>query len=245
MRAILLAAGKGTRLHSAEHDCPKVMHKACGRPLLDIALELVGFVEKKDTYIVVGYKKEQIIEAFGSEFNYIEQLEQNGTGHAVACCAKEFEGYKGSVIVTYGDMPLYRRESLEALVKAHEESGAACTVMTAVNPELLSYGRITRDKSGKFAGIVEAKDCTKEQYAISELNSGVAVFDSEALFNILPKLKNNNNQNEYYLTDVPALMLVNGYKVELFPISDGDEIRGVNTPEELIEAEQIILARMA
>lgn len=245
MRAILLAAGKGTRLHSAQHDCPKVMHKACGKTLLEIALELVGFIEKKDTFIVVGYKKEQIINFFGDEFNYIEQLEQNGTGHAVACCAEAFKGYKGSVIVTYGDMPLYRRESLEALVKAHEASGAACTVMTAVNPELRSYGRITRDSSGRFTGIVEAKDCTKEQYEISELNSGVAVFDSEALFDILPKLKNNNNQNEYYLTDVPALMLVDGYRVDLFPILDGDEIRGVNTPEELAEAEKIILARMA
>lgn len=245
MRAILLAAGKGTRLHSAEHDCPKVMHKVCGKPLLEIALDLVNFVGKKDTFIVVGYKKEQIINAFGNEFNYIEQLEQNGTGHAVACCAESFKGYKGSVIVTYGDMPLYRRDSLEKLVKAHEASDAACTVMTAVNSELLSYGRIVRDNEGKFTGIVEAKDCTKEQYAISELNSGVAVFDSEALFEVLPKLKNNNNQNEYYLTDVPALMLVNGYKVELFPISDGDEIRGVNTPEELLEAEKIILARRA
>lgn len=243
MRSIILAAGKGTRLHSAEHDLPKVMHRACGRPLLEIALELVDFVPKKDTFIVVGYKKEDIITYFGNEYNYIEQKEQHGTGHAVACTADAFKGYEGSVLVTFGDMPLYHKESLQNLVKAHEASGADCTVMTAENPNLPSYGRITRDKDGHFAGIVEAKDCTPEQYKITELNSGVAIFKSTTLYKVLPKLQNNNKQNEYYLTDVPALMMAEGYRVELFPVADGDEIRGVNTPEELVVAEEIITAR--
>ncbi|MBQ7623978.1 MAG: NTP transferase domain-containing protein [Clostridia bacterium] len=238
-----MAAGKGTRLHSAEHNIPKVMHTACGRPLLEIALELVDFIDKKDTYIVVGYKKEDIISYFGNEYNYIEQKEQKGTGHAVAVTADHFKGYKGNVLVTYGDMPLYRKESLKKLCETHEKTGADCTVMTAVNPGLPSYGRITRDKSGAFAGIIEAKDCTPEQLKITELNSGVAVFKSETLFKVLPLLKNNNKQSEYYLTDVPAIMMANGYKVDLLPIDDGDEIRGVNTPEELLTVEEILNKR--
>lgn len=243
MRAIVLAAGKGTRLHSAEHDLPKVMHRACDRPLIDIALSLIDFIEKKDTYIVVGYKKEMIEEHLGDEYNYVLQPEQKGTGHAVFCAADYFKDYDGDVIVTYGDMPLYRRSSLYNLCKAHSESGADCTVMYSFNDDLPSYGRIVRDESGNFAGIVEAKDCTEEQLKITELNSGVAVFKSCSLFEILPLLKNDNKQSEYYLTDVPIHMLAGGYKVETFAIEDGDEIRGVNTPEELVTVEKILLER--
>ena len=244
MRAIILAAGKGTRLHSAEHDLPKVMHTVNGTPLIDIAVSLVDFVKKEDVYIVVGYKREMIEEHLGPEYNYVLQSEQLGTGHAVACASEFFKDYEGDVIVTYGDMPLYRRESLRSLCEHHEKSGADCTVMYSFNDELLSYGRIVRDGDGNFAGIVEAKDCTEEQRKITELNSGVAVFKGKSLFEILPKLRNNNKQSEYYLTDVPMLMLSEGkYKVDTFAIEDGDEIRGVNTPEELVTVERILNER--
>ncbi len=243
IKSVILAAGKGTRLHSAEHDCPKVMHKVCGRPLLDIALSLVDFIEKKDITIVVGYKKEDIISYFGNEYNYVEQTEQKGTGHAVMQTADCFKDFDGDVLVTYGDMPLYRKESLKNLCEQHEKSGAACTVMSAISDKLKSYGRIIKDENGNFKGIVEAKDCTPEQYAITEVNSGVAIFDSKALFESLPKLQSNNNQNEFYLTDVPLIMMKDGRKVDLFPINDGEEVMGVNTPEELTMCEEILKNR--
>lgn len=245
LRSIVLAAGKGTRLHSAEHDLPKVMHRVCGRPLLDVALELVDFIPKEKTYIVVGYKKEDILSYFGPTYHYVEQKEQFGTGHAVMATEEEFRNYDGNVLVTYGDMPLYRKESLRALAEAHQASGADCTVMSAICEDLPSYGRITRDTNGRFSGIVEAKDCTPEQLKITELNSGVAIFRSKALFRTLPLLRCNNAQNEYYLTDVPAVMMREGYRVELFSIRDGDEIRGVNTPEEQQIVEKILQKRIA
>ena len=243
MKSIILAAGKGTRLHSAEHDCPKVMHTINGKPLLEIALGLVDFIDKKDITIVVGYKKEQIIDTFGDKYNYVEQKEQLGTGHAVSMCAELFENYDGNVIVTYGDMPLYRKQSLKNLCDYHEKVGADCTVMSAYNPNLPTYGRIVRNRCGNFKGIIEAKDCTEEQLKITECNSGVAVFNSKSLFKVLPLLQSNNKQNEYYLTDVPALMMSKKMKVDVFAIEDGEEILGVNTPEELIACEEILNKR--
>lgn len=241
--SIVLAAGKGTRLHSAEHDLPKVMHTALGKPLMEIALELVDFIPKENTYIVVGYKKEDIISHFGPKYHYVEQKEQKGTGHAVACVSEYLAGLDGDVLVTYGDMPLYRKESLLGLVRYHQESGADCTVMSATCTDLPSYGRILRNEKGEFAGIREAKDCSEEEKKIIELNSGVAIFRAEALLFALPKLQNNNNQHEYYLTDVPAILKNEGRKVDLFCIPDGDEIRGVNTPEELVIVEKILKKR--
>lgn len=243
MKSVILSAGKGTRLNSEGHDLPKGMHLVNGIPLIERAVSLVDFIDKKDICLVLGYKREMIRDYMGDEYNYAYQEEQLGTGHAVMCARDFFKDYDGNVIVTYGDMPLYRKESLRGLCEYHESRAADCTVMYSFNETLPSYGRIVRDKEGNFAGIVEAKDCTPEQYKITELNSGVAVYKAKTLYDILPKLQNNNNQGEYYLTDVPMLMLADGYKVETYPISDGDEIRGVNTPEELETVEKILLER--
>lgn len=243
MRSIILAAGMGKRLGSAEHDLPKVMHVANGRPLLDIALEAVGFIDKKDTYIVVGYKKEDIIDYFGPEYNYCVQKFQRGTGDAVRSAADAFAGYDGDVIITFGDMPLFRRESVQALIDQHKRSGADCTIMSGICEDIKSYGRIIRDGNGEFLRIVEARDCTPEEYAVTEVNSGVAVYKSKSLFEVLPKLNNDNAQGEYYLTDVPSLMKGCGMKVGLYTIFDSDELRGVNTPEELAAVEKILQAR--
>jgi len=147
------------------------------------------------------------------------------------------------VLVTFGDMPLFRREMMRSMCLHHEQTGAACTLMTAENPELTFWARIVRDEKGKFSAIVEAKDCTEEQKQIKELFSGVLVFDSKALFDILPQVGTNNAQGEYYLTEVPELMAKQGLKVETFMTDDGDDLRGVNTKEDLLICEQVMRKR--
>ncbi len=232
MKSIVLAAGKGKRLQSEKFNSPKVLREAKGRALLSYVLDNINFIPQEDTVIVVGYKREMVIEKTTGAYKFATQEEQLGTGHAVASAREFFEDYDGSVLVLYGDMPMLKRETYASMVKQHEESGADCTILTAITESPLAYGRIIRE-DGKIVNIVEQKDCTPEQAAIRELNVGVYVFDSKALFENLSKLKNDNAQGEYYLTDVPKLLIEAGKKVEAYTIGDTCEIYGVNTMEDL------------
>lgn len=243
IRAIIPAAGKGKRLQKISKDTPKAMFCVNNRPMLEISLENIGFVPAEETYIVVGCGKEKIIEYFGDTYHYVEQQQQLGTGHAVMECAPYFKDYDGSVIITFGDMPLFHYDEMMKMCMQHKESGADCTMMTAVNPDLTMWARVIRDENGKFKAIVEGKDCTPEQAQVKELFGGVFVFNSKSLFSILPELGCENAQNEYYLTEVPELMIKHGMKVESFAIKDGNDLRGVNTPEDLEKCEEILKSR--
>ena len=243
IRAIIPAAGKGTRLQKISGDLPKAMFRVGDRPMLEIVLENTCFVDDSNTYIVVGYGKEKIIEHFGNRYNYVEQKEQLGTGHAVMVCAEAFRDFDGHVLVTFGDMPLFRRSEMDKMCRQHEETGADCTLMTAENPDLTLWARVVRDEQGKFCAIVEGKDCTPEQAKIQELFSGVMVFNSKSLFQILPQVGCANVQKEYYLTQVPELMKKQGMKVETYFTKDGDDLRGINTPEDLEVCEKILQRR--
>ena len=243
MRAIVPAAGKGSRLKSEESDLPKVMRRACGKPLLETVLEQLDFINGNDIYIVVGYRKEKITEYFGDAYRYVEQTEQLGTGHAVMMCEPWFRDYDGTVLVTFGDMPLFRRGVMRAMCAHHEARGAACTMMTAENPDLKMWARVVRDENGRFVRIVEGKDCTPEEAGIRELFSGVLAFDSRALFGLLPELGRNNAQGEYYLTEIPELMVQRNMKVETYMTDDGDDLRGVNTAEDLAVCEAVMRRR--
>ena len=245
IRAIIPAAGKGTRLQKLSGDLPKAMFRVANRPMLEIVLENISFIEKKDVYIVVGYGKDQIIRYFGDDCHYVEQREQLGTGHAVMVCAEEFRDFDGTVLITFGDMPLFRRSELEKMCRQHEQSGADCTLMTAENPDLTMWARVLRNEQGSFCAIVEGKDCTPEQAQIKELFSGVMAFNSKSLFEILPLVGCANVQKEYYVTEVPELMVRQGMKVETYFTSDGDDLRGINTPEDLEACEKILLQRYA
>lgn len=245
IRAIIPSAGKGSRLQSVSGDMPKAMFSVLNKPMLEYVIDNISFIEEKDIYIVVGYGKEKIIEHFGDSFCYIEQKQQLGTGHAVMECAKEFEGFEGSVLITFGDMPLFRREEMEAMCQQHIENGADCTLMTAENPSLKLWARVLRDENGRFSRIIEGKDCTPEQASIKELFSGVMVFNSKSLFNILPQVGCANVQKEYYVTEVPELMVKNEMKVETYFTNDGDDLRGINTPEDLVVCERVLQERNA
>lgn len=234
MKAIVLAAGKGKRLHSEEFNLPKVMREANGKPLIEHALSSIDFIDKKDTVVVVGYMKEKVMERLGNEYLYGVQEEQKGTGHAVMCAAEHFENYDGNVLILYGDMPMFKKETYKAVIEKHENSGADCTLLTAIIDNPPAYGRIVRDeKTGKLSDIVEEKDCTPEQKEIKELNVGIYVFKAKLLFEGLKKLKNNNAQGEYYLTDMPKIFISEGRKVETHSITNEVEIYGVNTLEDL------------
>lgn len=245
IRAIIPAAGKGSRLQAVSGDMPKAMFCVGNRPMLEIVLENVSFIENNDIYIVVGCGKEQIMDHFGDRHCYVEQKQQLGTGHAVMECAEAFKDFDGTVLITFGDMPLFRREEFQKMCRQHEENGADCTLMTAENPNLTMWARVTRDENGNFAAIVEGKDCTPQQAQIKELFSGVLVFNSKSLFKILPKVGCANVQKEYYLTEVPELMVKNGMKVQTYLTPDGEDLHGINTPEDLAICEKILRKRIA
>ena len=171
MKAIVLGAGKGKRLHSEEFEQPKVMREANGKPLIRYMLDSISFIAEQDTVIVVGYKKEYVMENIKGDFKFAVQEEQLGTGHAVNSAKELFKDYDGNVLITYGDMPLFREETFKGMIETHDKTKADCTVLTANIDRHIAFGRIVRDANGKFADVVEQKDCNEEQDKIREYRS--------------------------------------------------------------------------
>ena len=242
VKAVVLAAGKGTRLQSEASRLPKVMRPANGRPLLSYVLDGLGFLPREDVILVVGYRKEDVLAAYPG-YPAAEQNPQLGTGHAVQCAAPLLEGFRGDVLVCCGDMPLMRRSTYEALLQAHLSQGNACTILSGVSAEPLPYGRVIRDGAGAFLRIVEDRDCTPEERAVTELNAGVYLFRWPDLRQALSALRPDNAQGEYYLTDAPACILAHGGRVAACPACTPLEMLGVNTPDQLRQVEDILSAR--
>ena len=231
MRAIVLAAGKGTRLLRYGDDFPKAMKLLCGKPILSYVLKSLDFLDKKEISVVIGYKREKVLEVFQG-YDFVIQDEQLGTGHAVKVCEKSFEDYDGPVLIMLGDMPMFQQQTLLDMFQLQKQNGG-CVILTAISERNLPYGRIVRDKNGKFIGVVEEKDCTPEQKQINELNPSIYVFDAKQLFSALGELRADNAQKEYYLTDVPAILQKRGTPVTTHTIRDDIQIIGVNTEEDL------------
>lgn len=243
MKLIILAAGQGKRLNSEKLQIPKVMRLACGRPLMAYVLDAADFVAPQDIYAVVGFCKEAVMEAF-PDLNFVEQTERKGTGHAVMCAAEAFRGFEGDVMVINGDMPMFRKSTIEAIAKAHAEGGADCTMATfVVEGEIPPFGRIVRDDEGFVAAIVEHKDATEAQRQIRELNAGLYIFKSASLFDALEKLSPSPVTGEYYLTEVMALLQAEGKKTKPFVLDDETETFGVNTEEDLELVEKLLKSR--
>ncbi|MBQ9984000.1 MAG: NTP transferase domain-containing protein [Lachnospiraceae bacterium] len=242
VKAVILAAGKGTRMKS---ELPKVIHKALGKEMVKYSIEaaMEAGATEQDICLVVGHKAEMVKEAVGNQVSYVLQEEQLGTGHAVLC-AKEFIGEEGLTMVLCGDTPLITGETLKKLVEAHEAEGNAITVLTARVDDPTGYGRIITDSWGKFVKIVEQKDATLEEQRVDEINSGMYLFDSVILSKALAKLTNDNAQGEYYLTDTIEIVKSEGWgEVATVVVQNVDEIKGVNSPEQLQEAENILKKR--
>ncbi len=239
IKALVLAAGKGTRLQTEGIDLPKVMRLADGKPLLHYVLSALDFLPPKDVILVVGWKKEAVLDAY-PQYPHAVQAEQHGTGHAVQCAAPLLEGFDGHVIICCGDAPLMRRETFQALVDTHLREGNACTLLSAVLPEGGNYGRILRKQDGTFRAIVEDKDCTPEQKQVHEVNTGTYVFHTPELLAALGQLRDDNAQRELYLTDTPALIKAAGGRVGLCDTCSPQEMLGVNTIEQLQEVEALL-----
>ena len=242
IKAVVLAAGKGTRLRTEGVDLPKVLRQAAGRALLDYVLEALDFLQQKDVVLVAGYQRDKVLAAYPGYPSAVQEP-QLGTGHAVQCAKEALAGFDGSVLICYGDMPLMRRETYLSLIETHRREGNDCTLLSAVSDEELPYGRIVRNESGAFARIVEDRDCTPEEKAIRELNVGVYVFEAKALWEALEQLRPNNAQGELYLTDAPAYILARGGKVGACPTCTAEEMLGVNTVEQLRQVEEIVERR--
>lgn len=237
MKLLILAAGQGKRLGCEQTLIPKVMRTALGKPLIQYVLDAANFVDEKDIWVVVGFQKQVVMDAFPS-LNFACQEQRLGTGHAVMCAAEVMGECDDDIMVINGDMPLFRTETLKAIMEAHRQNGAECTLVTfnAVG-EIPPFGHILRDKDGFVKAIIEHKDATDEQKLIRELNAGLYIFKGKALFSALPKLQKSAVSGEYYLTDVPGVIAAEGGKTAPFMLPDESEVLGVNTVEDLAAVE--------
>lgn len=239
LKVVVLAGGKGSRMNSEAAHLPKVMRLAKGQPLLHYVLKALDFIPKENTVLVTGFMAETVQAAF-PDYPAVLQSPQLGTGHAVQCAREHLEGFDGTVLIAYGDMPLLKKETYQAFIAAHRASGAECTLLSGTCQWDLPYGRVIKDENGTFRGVVEDRDCTEEQKKIKELNMGLYCFECSALLPALSKLQNNNAQNEYYLTDLPLLIQEAGGEVKVYSAELNEQIIGVNTPEQLAMVERYV-----
>jgi UDP-N-acetylglucosamine diphosphorylase/glucosamine-1-phosphate N-acetyltransferase len=235
--AIILAAGKGTRMKS---DLAKVLHPLSGRPMIHYVMKTALEIHADPIVVVVGHQKDRVKEELHIyPVRFAVQEPQLGTAHAVTCALLELQEIQGSVLILSGDVPLIRTSTLTSLLNYHTNNHSAATVMTAQTNQPKGYGRILRKADGDIAAIVEERDATDAIRAIQEINSGIYVFELESLRRVLPEIGIENDQKEYYLTDAVKLLVAGGESVAAFK-GDFHEVMGINTIAELASAEEWI-----
>ena len=239
--AVILAAGKGTRMQSKLY---KVLHKVCDRTMVELVLDSLSDLEMQEVITVVGHGAERVKEVLGDRTKFVLQEEQLGTAHAVKVAKDELKDKEGTTIVMYGDTPLIRSETINNMLDHHEKMNAKATVLTAIADNPFAYGRIIRDVNGNLVKIVEEKDATEQERKIKEINSGIYCFDNKLLFEMLEKVKNDNNQGEYYLPDVLGLIREQKEIIETYLCDDFDETFGVNDRVALAYAENVMRNRI-
>lgn len=239
--AVILAAGMGTRMKSK---LPKVLHKVGGKAMLQRVLNAADGAGAAKKVVITGHCAELVNELIGSQAVSVYQKEQLGTGHAVMQAENELKDFAGTVMVLCGDTPLLDSGELRKFYEEHVKAGSAATVLTAMMPNPYGYGRIIRNSEGNVAGIVEEKDATAEQKAITEINTGIFCFEAPLLFEVLHTLTNDNAQGEYYLTDVLAKLNGMGKKVGAAVTADNAMVMGVNSRRQLAEAEAELRSRV-
>jgi len=234
--AVILAAGKGTRMRAAE---PKAAVRVGGRPMAARVADAMRGAGITRIIAVVGHRATDVRAAIGPGIECVVQDRQLGTGHAAKCARIALADYEGPVIVAYADIPLLSEEDIAHLVERHLLSDADATMLTAVLADPGTLGRIMRGADGGVQGIVEARDATEEQLKIREINVGVYCFDAPLLFELLGELKNDNAQSQYYLTDVIGLLVGRGRRVEAISLESAHNGMGVDTVEDLARAQEL------
>lgn len=237
--AIVLAAGKGTRMKSQK---PKVVHEVLYKPMINHVVDELKNMGIDETIVVVGHEAAQV-EAIVDDVTFVYQTEQLGTGHAVLQAKEALKGKEGITLVLCGDAPLIRKETLQKMIDFHKNNHNQATVMSADCDTSTHYGRVVKE-NGQVKGIVEFKDLLDSQRDITEMNTGEYCFDNQALFDALEEVSNENAQNEYYLTDVISIMDKKGLKVDAYKIDDFNEVGGINDRVALAEATQILRDRI-
>lgn len=237
--AVVLAAGKSTRMKSA---LPKVLHEVCGRPMIEYVLDAARAAGVSRIVAVVGHRAELVRDQLSHhrDVEFALQSEQHGTGHAVMMCREQLASHHGPVLVLAGDTPLLRSESLAALLKTQADMQAVAVIGTTETEANHGLGRIVRDGSGLFERIVEERDATDEQRRIREINTGCYAFDSQSLLDALDRIRPDNSQAEYYLTDCPLVLKRNGQTVAAANVFEVSEAMGVNTRVQLADVTRSI-----
>ncbi len=241
--AVILAAGKGTRMRSST---PKVLAELCGVPMIEWVVKTVRKAGIHRVMVVVGHKKDEVTEVLeGLGVDWVEQSQQLGTGDALkAACAllvdrSESVGIPEDIMVIPGDSPLIRPDTLKTLRRVHHKTRSDATLVTAYLDDPRGYGRIVRDERDHVTGIVEELDATEEELEINEVNSGIYCFRSSPLLEALERLTPDNKKREYYLTQVIEILGGLGKSVNVFAVSDPNEVMGVNSREDLEKASKI------
>lgn len=239
-KAIILAAGKGTRMKSKY---PKVIHNVCGKEMVN---HVIGVSKKSgvnDIVVILGHESDAVKEILPKDSLIAMQTEQLGTGHAVKM-AKEYINDEDTIVVLCGDTPLIKEDTLKRLFAYHIENEYKATVLTTNVDNPTGYGRIIRDNNNDLLKIVEQKDANEEEKSVKEINSGIYCFNGKSLRESLDLLDNNNAQGEYYLTDTIYIMRDKGQKVGAYNGSTIEELMGVNSRVELSKAEEIMRRRI-
>ncbi|WP_172257545.1 bifunctional UDP-N-acetylglucosamine diphosphorylase/glucosamine-1-phosphate N-acetyltransferase GlmU [Saccharibacillus deserti] len=239
--AIVLAAGKGKRMKSKLY---KVLHPVCGKPMVGHVVDTVRRTNSERTVVIVGHGAEEVKSYLGDQVDYALQADQLGTGHAVRQAEELLGKEEGTTILICGDTPLVRAETIEAMIALHEGEGAAATILTAVPEDPTGLGRIIRGEDGGVLRIVEQKDCSPEEDAVKEINTGTYCFDNRKLFEALAKVTNENAQGEYYITDVIGILQGEGEKIAAYATQDLTESIGVNDRVVLSQAEAAMRERI-
>ena len=238
-KALILAAGKGTRMKS---EILKVAHNIAGTPIVNYVINTVLNLGAEEAILIIGHQANLIKKITKHpQVTYALQKEQLGTGHAVMQTKSLLNlNENETLIILAGDCPLIKQETIENLLAIHKESNASGTILTTKMPEPATYGRILRGKMGTVTGIKEAKDCSKKELSIQEINTGIYCFQSQQLFKALQNTNNTNKQNEYYLTDVIHILKQQGEHIEAYCTPDHNQAIGINTRMDLAKINQII-----
>ena len=239
---LILAAGKGTRMKS---DLVKVLHPVAGRPMLDYVLNLAEQMGSSRIAVIIGHQAELVESRYGNRgLTFIYQREQLGTGHAVLQAAPAFEGYRGTLLILCGDVPLLQVSTIRELMERHRGTGAALTVLTTLLEDPFGYGRIVKDAGGNVLGIVEHRDATDDQKEIREINTGIYCAENPFLFEAVREIGNDNAQKEYYFTDIFSIARRKGVRTVSVIAADPGEVMGVNSPDDLARATRIVQERL-